>query len=175
MSETLLRSGHRPRERALIAFLIVLIVGLAVGLRFHELGRQSLWADEGNSAVMAARSLAQIAASAANDIHPPLYYWLLRLWTQFAGVSEAGLRSLSAILGALLVLVTIGLGMRLGGATFGLVAGMIAAMSPFQIHYSQEARMYILLALEAAVAAYGFWWLVVEEDRQLPDSSSDEL
>ena len=34
--------------------------------------------------------------------------------------------------------------------------------------------MYILLALEAAVAAYGFWWLVVQEDRQLPDSSSDE-
>ena len=34
--------------------------------------------------------------------------------------------------------------------------------------------MYILLALEAAVAAYGFWWLVVQDDRQLPDSSSDE-
>ncbi|MCU0500215.1 MAG: glycosyltransferase family 39 protein [Anaerolineae bacterium] len=173
MSETLLRSRRRPRERALIVLLVVLIVGLAVGLRFHELGRQSLWADEGNSAVMAARSLAQIAGSAANDIHPPLYYWLLRLWVQFAGVSEAGLRSLSAVLGALLVLVTIGLGMRLGGGTCGLVAGMIAAVSPFQIHYSQEARMYILLALEAAVAAYGFWWLVAREDRRLPDGSSD--
>ena len=102
MSEILLRSGRRPRDAALIAFLVVLIVCLAAGLRFYELGRQSLWADEGNSAVMAARSLAQIAVSAANDIHPPLYYWLLRLWTQFAGVSEVGLRSLSAVLGALL-------------------------------------------------------------------------
>ena len=128
MSETLLRSGRRPRDTALIAFLVVLIVGLAAGLRFYELGRQSLWADEGNSAVMAARSLAQIAVSAANDIHPPLYYWLLRLWTQFAGVSEVGLRSLSAVLGALLVLVTIGLGMRLGGTALGLVAGLIAAV-----------------------------------------------
>ena len=175
MSETLLRSGRRPRDAALIALLVVLIVSLAAGLRFHELGRQSLWADEGNSAVMAVRSLVQIAVSAANDIHPPLYYWLLRLWTQIAGVSEAGLRSLSAVLGTLLVLVTIGLGMRLGGTILGLVVGLLAAVSPFQIYYSQEARMYILLALEAAVAAYSFWWLVAQDDRQLPESASDEL
>ena len=99
----------------------------------------------------------------------------MRLWTQFAGVSEAGLRSLSAVLGALLVLVTIGLGMRLGCTVLGLVVGLIAAVSPFQIHYSQEARMYILLALEAAVAAYGFWWLIAQEDRQLLNGASDKL
>ncbi len=175
MSETLPRPKRTQRDTALIALTVVMILCLAAGLRFYHLGAQSLWADEGNSATMAARSLSEIATHAAGDIHPPLYYWLLHLWTQFAGTSEAGLRSFSATLGVLLVLVTIGIGMRLGGAVAGLVAGLLAAVSPLQVYYSQEARMYILLALEAAGAVYGFWWLVLQEDRLLPERSDGEL
>ena len=144
----------------------MLILGLATALRFYHLGGQSLWADEGNSAVMATRSFAEITTNAANDIHPPLYYWLLRLWTQFAGVSEVGLRSLSALLGVLLVFATIGLGLRMGGVGIGLLAGLLAAVSPFQVYYSQEARMYMLLALEAAGAVYGFWALLRHEEQR---------
>jgi mannosyltransferase len=169
MSQRLLRPRRRQRNTALIVLLVVLILLLAAVLRFNRLDAQSLWADEGNSAAMAGRSPGQIALHAANDIHPPLYYWLLKLWTGFAGTSEAGLRSLSALLGVLLVLGTIGLGMRMGGALLGLVAGLIAALSPLEVYYSQEARMYLLLALEAAAAAYGFWWLIVAEDRELND------
>ncbi len=61
--------------------LLFLVLAIAAGVRFYELGSQSLWADEGNSAALASRSLARIAGDAANDIHPPLYYWLLHLWT----------------------------------------------------------------------------------------------
>lgn len=167
MSQRLTRPRRRQRDTALIVLLVILILLLAAVLRFNRLDAQSLWADEGNSAAMVGRSPGQIALHAANDIHPPLYYWLLKLWTGFAGTGEAGLRSLSALLGVLLVLVTIGLGMRVGGALLGLVAGLIAAVSPLEVYYSQEARMYLLLALEAAVAAYGFWWLIITEDGEL--------
>lgn len=167
MSQRLLRPRRRQRNTTLIVVLIVLILLLAAILRFNRLGAQSLWADEGNSAVMVGRSWGQIALHAANDIHPPLYYWLLKLWASFAGTSEAGLRSFSAAIGVLLVLGTIGLGMRMGGALLGLTAGLIAALSPLEVYYSQEARMYLLLALEAVFAAYGFWWLIATEDRTL--------
>jgi 4-amino-4-deoxy-L-arabinose transferase-like glycosyltransferase len=169
MSQSSLRPKRRQRDTALIILLVILILALATGLRFNQLGNQSLWADEGNSAAMAGRSLSQIAFHAANDIHPPLYYWLLSVWARIAGTSEAGLRSFSAILGILLVLGTIGLGVRLGGALLGLVAGLIAAVSPLQVYYSQEARMYILVALEGVAAVYAFWWLIGQEDRQLAD------
>jgi hypothetical protein len=174
MSQSTLRPRRRQRDTALIIFLVVLILGLAIGLRFNQLGAQSLWADEGNGAAMAGRSLGQIALNAANDIHPPLYYWLLSIWAKVAGTSEAGLRSFSVILGILLVLGTIGLGMRLGGALLGLVAGLIAAVSPLQVYYSQEARMYMLVALEGVGAVYGFWWLIRQEDRQLADRTMME-
>lgn len=174
MSQSNLRRADRRRDAALVILLIILILGLAVVLRVNQLGSQSLWADEGNSAAMAGRSFGQIALRAADDIHPPLYYWLLRAWVAPAGVGEAGLRSFSVALGVLLVLVIIGLGMRLGGQLLGLVAGLIAAASPLQIYYSQEARMYMLATLLAALAVYGFWWLIQDERRSLmgPDAAS---
>ncbi len=161
---------HSRRDTGLIVLLLLLVLALAAGLRFYNLGSQSLWSDEGNSAALATRSLVQIAQDAAHDIHPPLYYWLLRLWTTVFGLSEVGLRSLSAVLGTLLVLVIYGLGARLFNRTTGLAAAFIAAIAPFQVYYSQEARMYILVALEGALAALLFWWLVSQEDTRLPFS-----
>ena len=156
------------RDTGLILGLLVLILALAAGLRFYALAGQSLWSDEGNSAALATRSFLQIARDAANDIHPPLYYWLLRLWTLAFGASEVGLRSLSAALGVGLVLVIFELGQRIFNRTTGLGAAFIAAIAPFQVYYGQEARMYMLLALETALAAALFWWLVSQEDDRLP-------
>lgn len=144
------------RDLGLVLLLLLLILGVAAGLRFYNLGTQSLWSDEGNSAALAMRSLTEIAHDAANDIHPPLYYWLLRLWTQVFGVSETPLRSLSALLGVLLVLATTHLGSICFNRNIGLAAGFIAALAPFQVYYSQEARMYMLLALEATIAVQLF-------------------
>jgi hypothetical protein len=45
---------------------------------------------------------------------------------------------------------------------------VIAMLAPFQVYYSQEARMYILIALLASVSVLLFWWLLSQEDRRLP-------
>ncbi|MEA3346259.1 MAG: glycosyltransferase family 39 protein [Chloroflexota bacterium] len=142
----------RSSLRRALPLLIILL--LATGLRFYRLDEQSLWADEGNSAALARRTPASIARDAAHDIHPPLYYWLLHFWMRVFGGSETGLRSLSAMLGVLLVALTYLLGNRLFGHSVGLAAALTAALSPFQVYYSQEARMYILLALEGAALMY---------------------
>ena len=133
---------------------IGLLVLLGFALRFEGLAAQSLWADEGNSWGMTVRPLSAIAAAAAGDIHPPLYYYLLNLWCRVFGRSEAGLRSLSALLGLALVLVTYLWARYLAGKGVALAAGLVAAISPFAICYSQEARAYILVALLAAASSY---------------------
>ncbi|NTU66012.1 MAG: hypothetical protein HGB05_22055 [Chloroflexi bacterium] len=81
--------------------LLVLVLALAVFLRFYLLDGQSFWNDEGNSARIAERSLQLITEGAAGDIHPPLYYYLLHVWRGLFGASEFALRSLSAMLGVL--------------------------------------------------------------------------
>jgi mannosyltransferase len=130
------------------------ILLLAFALRFYRLDGQSLWADEGNSLVQAGRSLMEITANTALDIHPPFYYYLLHFWVQVLGQSEFALRSLSAMSGVLLVGLVLLLGRRLSGLKVGLVAAFVAALSPFQVYYAQEARMYMLLATLGALTVY---------------------
>jgi uncharacterized membrane protein len=56
----------------------------------------------------------------------------------------------------LLVAATYGLGRRLFGAAPGLLAALLAALSPFGVYYSQEARMYIFVALWGALSMLAF-------------------
>ncbi|MGD9047513.1 MAG: glycosyltransferase family 39 protein, partial [Anaerolineae bacterium] len=148
------------RSRRVAGALLVLILLLAFGLRFYGLDAQSLWNDEGSSVALAQRDLGAIARAAAGDIHPPLYYWLLSGWVRFFGTSEAAVRALSALLGVVLVALTYALGRRLMGRWVGLAAAVLAAIHPFQVYYSQEARMYMLLAVLTAGAVLALVHLV---------------
>lgn len=144
-----LRFTRQPAKSQFKLFLILLV---AVLLRFYNLAGQSLWADEGNSVALARRGFVEIARRTAFDIHPPLYYWLLKVWVTLFGDGEAALRSLSAALGVGLVYLTWLVGGRLFGRRAGLVAAFVAALSPLQVYYAQEARMYMLLAFLGALA-----------------------
>ncbi|NWG18122.1 MAG: glycosyltransferase family 39 protein, partial [Chloroflexi bacterium] len=143
-------------NRKLVTVLVLAVILFAACLRFHNLETQSLWNDEGNAYVQATRSLADIAANAARDIHPPGYYWLLAIWRGLAGDGEFALRALSALAGVLTVAFTYALGRRLLGVFAGLTAALFVALNTFQVYYAQEARMYALLALWSAA---GLWAL----------------
>jgi len=159
-----------PISNLSIAFALL----LAAFLRFYQLDGTSLWNDEGNSWAMLARSYGDIAAAAAADIHPPGYYWLLKTWSLLFGVSAWAMRSLSAVLGVLLVVLVLAIGRQVartrpGWSSFAVLAALLAALNPFQIYYSQEARMYMLLAVEAAGLFWALLWMMEIEDWRLGD------
>lgn len=152
------------------AFFVVLALLLATFLRFYHLDASSLWNDEGNSRAMVARSYADIAAAAAADIHPPGYYWLLKTWSLIFGASAWAVRSLSATLGVLLVALVLAMGGKAargqrGWSYLPVLAAGLAALNPFQIYFSQEARMYMLLAVESAIL---FWALLTMMADEVP-------
>jgi mannosyltransferase len=122
------------RHSPWLTVLLVAILLLALGLRFYRLGAQSLWNDEGTSVAVAGRDLGTIAQDAANDIHPPLYYWLLSGWLRTFGSSEAAVRSLSALLGVALVALIYAVGRWTAGRWAGALAALLAAMNPFQVY-----------------------------------------
>lgn len=142
---------------------IVIVIGIAFAARVWQLDAQSLWNDEGSSYVQATRSFADIATNAAADIHPPGYYWTLRVWRGLTGESEFALRYLSVLAGVMTVAFAYGYGLRLYpsrrdvGAAVGLAGATLVALNTFQVYYSQEARMYAALALWGAAS---FWALL---------------
>ncbi|MFQ5577945.1 MAG: glycosyltransferase family 39 protein [Anaerolineae bacterium] len=138
---------------------ILPITLLAFALRLHNLTYHSLWYDEAVSARWArsgAVRILDVSMKLVEDRLPPLYYLLLKGWSALGGFSEFSLRFPSVAAGVLLVAVVYALGRRLFGRWAGLVAALLAALNPFLIWYSQEARMYVLSALLGTLGALCF-------------------
>ncbi len=101
------------KQRWVQGGLLLAVLLLAFGLRFHKLEAQSFWNDEGNSARLSERAIPLIIEGTASDIHPPFYYLILRGWRELVGETEFGLRSFSAFVGVGTVAVTLALGKEL--------------------------------------------------------------
>jgi 4-amino-4-deoxy-L-arabinose transferase-like glycosyltransferase len=134
-----------------------LISIVAVGLRLIGLGRESLWLDEAGRLAIAALPLTEIAHGVAVvELSPPLYHYLLHLWIGIWGQGDVAVRSLSAWLALPAVPLVWALGRSMGSRMAGLGAALLCAVSPFAVHYGQEAAMYgLLLPLSAATLLAG--------------------
>ncbi|MBL8591247.1 MAG: glycosyltransferase family 39 protein [Devosia sp.] len=147
---------YEPPASVSRALLVVILV-VAVLLRFPGLGEQSLWRDEAATWLQVNGSLADVIARTATDNYPPLYNLLAWISVQLFGGAEWVLRLPSAVLGVLNVALLYGLGTRIGGRGVGLIAAALLTLSGYHVWYSQEARMYALLACTATAHA----WAVV--------------
>ncbi len=147
-----IQSTRQFNARYTARLLPILILLIAAALRLHFLGHQSLWNDEGNSLRLAQRPVDALVQAAAEDIHPPGYYLVLKAWHTLTGDSEFALRALSAFAGLLTVACVYALGKRLFSPGVGLIAAGLLAINSFNVYYSQEARMYAVLTLFAAAS-----------------------
>ena len=83
--------------------------------------------------------------AAEDPHHPPLYYLMLRTWTQYFGTSVASQRSMSAVIGLLVFPSIYWLCRELFQSSLvGWIAIALVAISPFHVLYAQEAREYSL-------------------------------
>lgn len=153
LSTTKLRFDlDQPIVRHSVAFALGWI---ALLLHLWHIDLQPLWLDEAMSAHIAhePNGLAFIHNT------PPLYFWLLRGWTDWFGVDAAGMRSLSAVAGAGFVWASFYAARCMIGNTAALLAAGFALASPIHIYYSQEARAYSLLLFALMLAVWMLWRL----------------
>jgi len=116
------------------------------------LWQRGLWFDEAFSWRLTRFSWPEMIERSARDVHPPLYYIALKLWTLAFGDSPMTLRSLSVAwfavaLGAAYLFLrdsTVD-GTEGQRCDCGLIAVLLLASSPFLLRYAIEARMYAQL------------------------------
>ena len=151
-------ASARPETRFLREtwFLLALTL-LALFLRVLRLDLQPLWWDEGYSVWFATHPLGQMVGLTAEDIHPPLYYALLHGWTLLLGSGPIALRLLSVVFGVLAVPAIYLAGRRMLTHRAALLAALLLAINPLHIFYSQEVRMYGLMALWSIGVAAAAW------------------
>lgn len=144
-ARTLQRTGP-----VLPLLLMLALLVLASAVRFHRLGEQSLWYDEGIAYNHALRTLPELIPLLQRNVHVPAYFTLLGLWEDLVGASEFALRTPSVYFSLLSVALTFALGSRLFHPLAGLAASAFVALNSFSIYYAAEARMYAMLTAIAA-------------------------
>ena len=137
------------RDRSLHTMTGLCVV--AAGVRIAT--SRGLWVDEAISVSQAQLPLGQMLADVrTTDVHPPLHHVLLWFTVRVFGTSEAAVRLPSLIAGVALVPAMAWVGRVVYDRRTGWIAAVFAVVAPFGVWYSQEARMYSIFMLFAALA-----------------------
>ena len=124
---------------------------------YHNQLTESLWGDEGFSALAVQEPFLEMIGIVMRDTAPPMFYVTGFLWGRMFGFSEIGLRSLTLLL-------------ILGSAIFAglivnrfqkekvvaILTGFLAFLSPFLMPFAFEWRMYALLTFTVMGSIYFF-------------------
>ncbi|AUF99604.1 hypothetical protein CXQ81_03035 [Pseudomonas sp. 09C 129] len=154
-----LASDGQRLVAVLRAYWLLPILLLAAATRFYDLTAAAIWGDEGSSLLLSRYGLSELWVHAAHDVHPPLYFMLLRGWIALFGDGIFAIRSFSAWPGIVCVGLGVWLVAQIASRRAAILAGFLLALLPTAVRYSQEVRMYALLGvwLLGATLALVYW------------------
>jgi uncharacterized membrane protein len=133
--------------------LAIVLLGLAIRLLALP---HSLWVDEVASVKFADQPWSNLWSDwMRRETNPPLFYSVLKLWTQVAGGSDLALRLPSLFYGCGAMVLAYLLGDKLAGPWAGLAAASLLAVSPAEVQYSLEIRGYGQAQFAALVSLLG--------------------
>ena len=140
--------------------LLVPILIVATAVRILGLGNTDLWGDEAFSVMTSLGPPSKLLGIlATSEPHPPLYPFMLAAWLRLFGSSEFVARLPSAFAGIASVAVAASLARSFAPSAnrrvtmlTAAIAGLLVALNPFQVWYSQEARMYAQVSFFAGLA-----------------------
>ncbi|MBN1451410.1 MAG: glycosyltransferase family 39 protein [Anaerolineales bacterium] len=153
------------------------IILLTTLTRLIGITSRPIWYDEAFSILFSQKGLPAMlygtltpTGTGTADIHPLGYYFLLGNWMKVLGDSILVVRLLSIFAGVATVFVAYHLARELFDVHIANIASIFLALAPFQVHYSQEIRMYSFLALWLLIVTYAYrrattssswgWWVV---------------
>ncbi len=146
------------RDRQKPAFVwFFLMMWLGMGVRVWGLDAQSLWRDEVDTVRFATQPLSELLRMFVTPGHNgPLYYLLVRPWILYFGHQDFALRYSSLLVGLLGIPLMVRVMGKWLGTRVGWLSGLLLAISPFVVWYSQELRMYMCV-LCIALASTWCW------------------
>jgi mannosyltransferase len=143
--------GRTPPRTAFFKGPDIVTAGIVAGgfaLRLFALTKRGLWLDEALGVQAASLpGLSAMLKAVSQEIHPPLFYLLLRAWMSVFGGSDLTVRLFAAVWGGLGIygvyfLCRAGLAWSRKASN---LAAAFAAVLPLHAYYSQEVRPYVVI------------------------------
>nr|WP_255603132.1 glycosyltransferase family 39 protein [Oscillochloris sp. ZM17-4] len=124
------------------------IFGVALALRLYRLGSTPLWLDEIYTIQLARMGPWAIWRNLSYDPHPALFYLSEWLISGFGAAQPAWVwRMIPMLCGVLIAPLVYWAARPLSGPAGALVGGLVMALSPISMYFSQEARSATLALL----------------------------
>lgn len=144
------------------------IVAILIALSYFFIAllyslRNSLWHDESYTYLMIQSSFSKIIYYTSLDVHPPLYYLILKAWSNAFGYSILSLNvfSIFCMIGAVLIFWKLFLKVYNPSNNYlKYLLLILMFFGPFTIRYGQEIRMYALGTLITALIIYFVYTLI---------------
>lgn len=158
---------EKIRERLKLISLkqwhIVLIIA---GIIFISLGafHSNIWFDETYSAGLARHTFGEIWSIGGHDVHPILYYWMLRIVYLITGGSIIAYRIFSVIPSAILIILGYTHIRKDFGEKTGFIFSFLSAFLPEMAVYAVEIRMYSWAILAVTILAIYAYRISKEDD-----------
>ena len=130
--------GRRKFKSGIILFIIF---SFTLALRLAFITQKNLWFDEIYSWHLSQQSFVSIIFTTWSDIHPPLFYFILKFWIWIFGDSPLSLRILPALCSSLSVFFIYPVARKVLSEQNSTIVLILFALSPLNLFYSQEVRM----------------------------------
>ena len=134
--------------------LFLIIMCITIYLRLINIISEQLWEDEAISIAIAGSSFDNFWPVVIGDIHPPMYYLILRGWILLFGNSVFSCRLLSAVFSILTMPVLYLIGKEIKDEKLGMIIIFLYSISPFSVFFANEVRAYSLIHLLFTVCLY---------------------
>ncbi len=135
---------------------LLFIILVATIIRFYKLDYQSPWGDELFTMINTTsdKSFIQIFDALKNDVHPPLYYYIVHFFNILFGDTCFVARAVSVFFGIAGMFSIYYLAKELINKKVGIISVLLMSVNYFHIYHSQEARMYSMLFFTTTISFY---------------------
>lgn len=142
------------------------IAVIVIGIIFVSLGafHSNLWFDESYSVGLARHTFGEIWSIGGHDVHPILYYWMLRIVYLITGGTIMAYRIFSVIPIAIMIILGYTHIRKDFGEKTGFIFSFLSAFLPEMAQYAIEIRMYSWAILAVTILAIYAYRLTKEDN-----------
>ena len=158
--------SRKKENKKLETLSLLAIVAGFLAIVLPTLAAASIWFDEAFSAYIIRYDFAKIWHFTSVDVHPPLYYFALKIWSLIFGSSDFALRAMSVFFAVATIWASFCLVKRIFGAKTAAVSTAFLAISPMFVRYSQEIRMYTMVAFFAVLTIRAFYEIYLAKNSE---------
>ena len=136
--------------------LLLLAMTAIACLRFYNAAGNDLWQDEIVCAYKAQDGFSRTIEILRNENQPPLYHFVLNIWSGIFGDSACDLRSISIICGLIMQLLIFAVARQVCNISTAWWALLISGCSVALLEFTQEATPYALFWLFCLFGSHQF-------------------